>query len=99
PDSILVGQVGISGSTRLGKGVMLGGQVGIVGHIDIGDGVMIGAQSGVNKSIPAGQVVLGSPAMPHKKWKRCVAVFKHLPDLVKEVHKLKKCIKSNEDPE
>ncbi len=99
PDSILVGQVGISGSTRLGRGVVLGGQVGIIGHLEIGDGVMIGAQSGINKSIPAGQVVLGSPAMPHKKWKRAMAVFKHLPELAKEVRELKRLVKSKRGSE
>ena len=99
PDSILVGQVGVSGSTHLGKGVVLGGQVGIVGHIEIGDGVMVAAQSGVNKSIPAGEIVSGSPVMPHRSWLRAVSAFKHLPDLVKEVHDLKRRIKSKGDPE
>ena len=32
-NSIIVAQVGISGSTRLGKRVIIGGQAGLVGHI------------------------------------------------------------------
>ncbi|MDI6616007.1 MAG: UDP-3-O-(3-hydroxymyristoyl)glucosamine N-acyltransferase, partial [Syntrophaceae bacterium] len=32
-NSIIVAQVGISGSTKLGESVILGGQVGVVGHI------------------------------------------------------------------
>ncbi len=99
-NSILVGQVGVSGSTRLGKGVVLGGQVGIVGHVELGDGVMVAAQSGVNRNIAAGEIVSGSPAMPHKSWLRAVSAFKYLPDLVKEVHNLKRQIKSLKgDPE
>jgi UDP-3-O-[3-hydroxymyristoyl] glucosamine N-acyltransferase len=37
-NSVIVAQVGISGSTRLGRSVVLGGQAGLVGHITLGDG-------------------------------------------------------------
>ncbi len=80
-NSIIVAQVGVSGSTRIGKGVILAGQVGVVGHIEIGDGVMVGAQSGVGESIPAGQLVSGSPTMPHKTWLRVQAILSKLPEL------------------
>ena len=80
-NSIIVAQVGISGSTRIGKGVILAGQVGVVGHIEIGDGVMVGAQSGVGESIPAGQMVSGSPTMPHRTWLRVQAILAKLPEL------------------
>ena len=65
---ILVGQVGISGSTRLGSHVMLGGQVGLADHVEIGDGTRIGAKSGVARSIEAGQEVIGIPAMPKREF-------------------------------
>ena len=48
-DSIIVAQVGISGSTKIGSNVTLAGQVGVVGHIEIGDNVMVGAQAGVTQ--------------------------------------------------
>ncbi|MDH7569394.1 MAG: UDP-3-O-(3-hydroxymyristoyl)glucosamine N-acyltransferase, partial [Armatimonadota bacterium] len=35
-NSVLAAMVGISGSTKLGKGVIVGGQTGMVGHINIG---------------------------------------------------------------
>jgi len=89
-DSVIVAQVGISGSTRLGRNVMLGGQVGIVGHVEIGDGVRIGAQSGVPHSVPAGLTVTGSPAMPHKDFLRLQAVKKRLPDLYERLKALEK---------
>ena len=94
--SILVGQVGIAGSSRLGKGVMLGGQSAIAGHIELGDRVMVAAQSGVAKSVAAGEVVSGSPALPHKLWLRISTSLKRLPDLVKEVRDIKKEIDSLE---
>jgi UDP-3-O-[3-hydroxymyristoyl] glucosamine N-acyltransferase len=75
---IIVSQVGISGSTKLGDRVVLAGQVGIAGHLDIGDGVQIAAMSGVNRSIPAGSVVGGAPAVPIRDFRRQVAAIKRL---------------------
>ena len=79
--SIIVAQVGISGSTQLGKGVVIGGQAGIVGHIRIGDGVMAAARSGVHKNIPPGQIVAGSPHMPHREWLKMEACLPKLPEM------------------
>ena len=82
--SVIVSQVGISGSTRLGKGVILGGQAGLVGHIDLGDHVMVGAQSGVHDDVPSNQVVSGSPHMPHRQWLRVEACVTQLPEMRKK---------------
>jgi len=79
--SIVVSQVGISGSTRLGKGVMIGGQAGLVGHIQIGDHVMIAAGSGVHKDVSAGQIVAGTPHLPHREWLKVEACRSKLPAL------------------
>ena len=79
--SIVVAQVGISGSTTLGKGVIIGGQAGLVGHIRIGDHVMIAAGSGVHKDVSAGQIVAGTPHMPHREWLRMEACRSKLPAL------------------
>ena len=79
--SIIVAQVGISGSAQLGKGVVIGGQAGIVGHIRIGDGVMAAARSGVHKDIPPGQIVAGSPHMPHREWLKMEACLPKLPEM------------------
>ncbi len=90
PLSLLAGQVGISGSTRLGTGVVLAGQVGLVGHLKIGDGVTLGAQSGVINDIPAGETYSGYPARPHPRWLREQAALSRLPELVKRVRELEK---------
>jgi UDP-3-O-[3-hydroxymyristoyl] glucosamine N-acyltransferase len=79
--SIIVAQVGISGSAQLGKGVVIGGQAGIVGHIRIGDGVMVAARSGVHKDIPPGQIVAGAPHMPHREWLKMEACLPKLPEM------------------
>jgi UDP-3-O-[3-hydroxymyristoyl] glucosamine N-acyltransferase len=86
--SIIVAQAGISGSTTLGKGVVLAGQVGVVGHLTIGDGVRVGAQSGVAQSVPPGQDLSGSPAIPHRQWLAVQATLPLLPDLRRRLHRL-----------
>jgi len=90
PLSLLAAQAGISGSTRLGMGVLCGGQVGIVGHLEIGDGARVGAQAGVAHDIPAGETYSGYPASPHAEWRKQVAALKRLPEMLKRVRELEK---------
>lgn len=87
-DCLLVAQAGISGSTELGRGVVLAGQVGVVGHLTIGDGAMVGAQSGVAADLAAGQIVSGSPAMPHQTWLRVQATLATLPQMRRTIKRL-----------
>ena len=75
---VLVAQVGISGSTRLSNFVVVGGQVGIAGHLKIGPGARIGAQGGVMRDVPAGETVIGSPALPSKEYWRQVSTLERL---------------------
>ncbi|MBN2568337.1 MAG: UDP-3-O-(3-hydroxymyristoyl)glucosamine N-acyltransferase [Deltaproteobacteria bacterium] len=86
--SVIVAQVGISGSAKLGKSVIVGGQSGIVGHIEIGNNVMIAAQSGVHEGIGARSIVAGSPHMPHKDWLRAQACVSRLPEMRKAMKTL-----------
>jgi UDP-3-O-[3-hydroxymyristoyl] glucosamine N-acyltransferase len=96
PNCMIVSQVGISGSTKLGEHVTLAGQVGVAGHIEIGDNVMVGAKSGVPNSIPAGQMVSGIPAFPHREWLRAANVYPKLPELRRTVTDLEKRIEELE---
>jgi UDP-3-O-[3-hydroxymyristoyl] glucosamine N-acyltransferase len=96
-NSVITAQVGISGSTRLGKSVMVGGQTGMVGHLSIGDHVMIAAASKIHRDIKAGEIVGGAPQMPYKEWLQVEACRAKLPemrstlnDLVKKVDDLRK---------
>jgi UDP-3-O-[3-hydroxymyristoyl] glucosamine N-acyltransferase len=95
--SIIVAQVGISGSTELGSKVVLAGQAGIAGHLTIGDGTIVGAQSGVTRSIPAGSVVSGYPARDHRVSKRLTAGLQQLPGLFKRVRDLENRVKEIEE--
>lgn len=95
-DSILCAQVGIAGSTSIGNRVTLGGQVGVVGHIEIGDQAQVGAQGGVTKSVPAQTAVSGYPATPHSLAKRMYAALRHLPELQREVRRLRERVRQLE---
>ena len=75
---VLVSQTGISGSTKLGDFVMIGGQGGLIGHLDIGTGAKIGAQAGVMRDVPAGETVVGAPAIPAREFFRQVAALRRL---------------------
>ncbi len=65
---IMVSQSGLSGSTKLGRNVVMGGQAATAGHIEIGDFATIAARGGVTKSIKGGEVYSGFPLMKHKDW-------------------------------
>jgi UDP-3-O-[3-hydroxymyristoyl] glucosamine N-acyltransferase len=63
-DNLIVSQVGIAGSTKTGRHVIMGGQVGVAGHIVITDGVMLAARSAVSKSLLQPGSYGGVPAAP-----------------------------------
>ncbi|MBU4604601.1 MAG: UDP-3-O-(3-hydroxymyristoyl)glucosamine N-acyltransferase, partial [Proteobacteria bacterium] len=98
-NSLLVAQVGISGSSKLGKGVVLGGKVGVVGHITIGDGAMVGGGSGIAQSVEPGAVVSGYPVMPHRLWLRTRGLVKRLPEIFSRVKKLEARLDQREEEE
>jgi UDP-3-O-[3-hydroxymyristoyl] glucosamine N-acyltransferase len=83
--ALLVAQVGIAGSTKIGDGVVLAGQVGVAGHVTLGDGVRATAQTGIPNDVEAGALVSGYPAIDNRDWLRASAVFRHLPDLRRQV--------------
>lgn len=89
-NTVMSAQVGIAGSTKVGSWCMFGGQVGIAGHIHIGDKTFLGAQSGVPGSLKGREELIGTPPMPPRQYFKSQAIFRRLPDLYKDVEKLKK---------
>ena len=90
PRSLVVAQVGIAGSTRMGEGVVLGGQAGLVGHLRIGDGARIGAQAGVISDIGPGQEVSGYPARDHRTYLKAMASLMRLPRTLKRLRRIER---------
>ncbi len=75
---VIVGQVGISGSSELGDFVVMGGQSGLVGHIKVGAGAQIAGSAHVKDDVPAGARMGGTPAVPFTEWARQLALLKRL---------------------
>ncbi len=86
--NLLCGQVGIAGSCKTGDYVIMAGQAGIKDHTEIGDKVVVGAQAGVHRSIPAGQSVLGSPAIPVREQRRLFQMIARLPEMHRQLREL-----------
>lgn len=77
-NSIITGQCGLAGSSKLGQSVMLGAQSGVAGHIEVGDGAIIAARGGVTKSIKGGETYAGFPIKKHKQWLKTEAMISKL---------------------
>lgn len=88
--ALLVAQVGIAGSSRIGKRVILGGQVGVGGHVAVGDGARVGGQSGVAGSVPAGEDYFGTPARPRGEALRSATIVAKLPELQARIRDMAK---------
>lgn len=92
-NTVMAAQGGIAGSTKVGKWCMFGGQVGMAGHITIADQTNVGAQAGISNSIKkSGSTIIGSPAWDAKGFMKSAAIFRHLPDMYKQINDLKKQI-------
>jgi UDP-3-O-[3-hydroxymyristoyl] glucosamine N-acyltransferase len=96
PHNILISQVGLAGSCTTGAYVVMAGQVGLADHVHVGDRAILGAQCGVIQDIPADAKMLGSPSMPGSEYLRCVANWQKLPELRKDVARIKKHLKLDE---
>ena len=82
-------QVGVAGSARLGKRIMLGGQVGMAGHITLADDVEVGAQSGIKDSVEEpGVKLFGSPAKSFRAWAGEQGSLRRVPQLRDQVRAL-----------
>ena len=89
-DGLMASQSAVAGSTIIGKRIRCSGQVGILDHIKICDNTMFAARAGVSSNVNQPGVYGGAPVQPLIKWRKNVAVFKHLDELKKTVKMLEK---------
>ena len=66
--TLCAAQVGLAGSTKLGRNVVMGGQSASAGHLEVGDFATIAGKGGVTKSLEGGKTYAGFPAIDHKIW-------------------------------
>lgn len=91
-NSLIVAQVGLAGSSTLGRNVVMGGQSATSGHVILEDQVMIAARGAVHNNQPKGAVLGGAPGIPVRQWAKSCAVFAKLPELQKSVRSNSKAI-------
>ena len=90
----MAAQVGIAGSSRIGKNCMFGGQVGVAGHIMVADGVKATAMAGIGSSVRnKDSIVMGAPAYEISEFKKTYMAQRRLPALNQRVVELEKELK------
>lgn len=80
-DCIVIGQSAVAGSTRIGAGSILCLQTGVREHLVLGERTTVLARGFVVGDTPPDSVVAGFPAMPAARWRKLVAITKHLPEV------------------
>jgi UDP-3-O-[3-hydroxymyristoyl] glucosamine N-acyltransferase len=95
--TVIAGQTGVSGSTKIGRNCVIAGQVGFAGHLQIADRSTFGAQSGVSRSLlEAGKTYFGYPAKEHRQAFRIEGALRQLPELLVEIRDLQKRVEELE---
>lgn len=88
-------QVGLAGGVKVGNRVILAGQVGVANQAKIGDGAIAAAKAGIHSTVQPGEIVSGTPALPHKVFLKASAIYARLPDIYQTLKQLKRQIEAN----
>ena len=87
---ILAAQVGLAGGVALESLVVLGGQVGVANNAKIGKGAQAGSKAGLHSNVPAGSVMMGTPASPYRTYLKSSAIYNRLPEMHRTLKQLQK---------
>lgn len=98
-NTVIVAQVGISGSVEIGKNCVFAGHSGVVDHVRIGDEVTVMMKAAVSKDIDSHSIVSGQPAMDHRQYMKVEALIRRLPEIYRELMELKARGGTNNDEE
>ena len=88
--SMLCGQVGVAGSTKIGSRFIAAGQSAIGPGLTIGDNVVLGPRTGLTQSQETSGEYMGMPISTASDWRKQSIAIKKLPELLKKVAKLEK---------
>jgi UDP-3-O-[3-hydroxymyristoyl] glucosamine N-acyltransferase len=86
----IAGQAGMAGGVKVGNRVILAGQVGIANQVKIGDGAIASAQTGIHNDVLPGEIVSGTPAVPHKLYLKVSAIYSRLPEMYQNLKQLQR---------
>ena len=93
----IAGMAGIAGSATIGNRVRVGANAGVIGHITIGDDVTVGGRAGVARSVEAGRVVSGVPAIDHSAQRRVMIAQQRTPEMLRRLTAIEKKLKEFEN--
>lgn len=93
----IVSQVGIAGSTEIGRWVVLAGQAGLADHITIADKVIVTAQAGIGKSLTEPGVYSGTPARPMREHYKILAYESKLDEMWQKMKTIEKKLQAYEE--
>jgi UDP-3-O-[3-hydroxymyristoyl] glucosamine N-acyltransferase len=96
--NILCAGVAVGGSSSTGQYVVMGGQVGIKDHVRVGAGAMLAGQAGVIGDVEPRQSVIGFPAREAHEQMRVYALMGRLPEIYKDLQRLKKLLERRDGP-
>jgi UDP-3-O-[3-hydroxymyristoyl] glucosamine N-acyltransferase len=85
---LIAAQCGIAGVVVLEDNVVLWGQVGVAPRVRLGKGCVVLAKSGVSKSLEAGKVYFGSPAVEAREHWKQQSILRTLSDEWEKVKKM-----------
>jgi UDP-3-O-[3-hydroxymyristoyl] glucosamine N-acyltransferase len=89
----MAAQVGLAGGVKIGNRVILAGQVGIANQAKIGDGAIASAKTGIHNDVGPGEIVSGTPAVPHKLFLKISAITTRLPEIYQTLKLLQRQLK------
>lgn len=88
-DGLWVAQTGMSGSSHIGKRVILSGQTGSLDHIKVADDAVLVHRAGIITDVTSGGVWAGTPAVPFRQYMRNLRTPIRLEKLEKAFKELK----------
>lgn len=76
-NTVMSAMVGIAGSTKVGEHCIFAGQAGIANGLKVPSHTTLGAQTGLIGNLKKeGEVLFGTPAIPHREFLRGYAIFR-----------------------
>ena len=94
---VMAAQVGMAGGVKIGNRVILAGQFGISNQAVLGDGAIASAKAGIHSNVPAGEIVSGIPALPHRHFLKVAATHSRLPEMYQTLKQLQKRLNGQAD--
>ena len=92
----IIAQAGIAGSAKIETGALIWSQAGVSGHLTVHERAQVAPQAGVKEDVPEGEYVVGTPAIPKRKFAETLLFPRLLDKLKKKVADLEAKVKALE---